>query len=140
MKPTSHRSVHHAVAGFAIVGLLALSACGSDDESSSDAEGGDTASSEEFCAQLGELAAGDGSSVVTDLQTLAESAPDAISDDMQAFANLFNEMEALSTEQTDEAAAQLADKIGEMGELTGRLDTWTNENCPDIPDNVFTEG
>ncbi len=134
MKPIDNTTVRRVVAGLSVAGLLTLGACGSDGGGN-----GGAASTEAFCAQLGEVSAGDGSSIATDLQSLAEAAPDAISDDMQAFANLFNEMDALSTDTSDEAAAQLAGKMGEFGDLTGRLDAWSNENCPDLPTNVFTQ-
>jgi len=137
MKSTATHTVRRALAGVTVVGLLALSACGSDGDANGG--GGDAATVEEFCSEVGKVAAGDGSSAAADLQSLAESAPDAISDDMQAFANLFNEMDALSTDGSDEAAAKLADKMGEYTDLTGRLDTWSNENCPDLPENVFTQ-
>jgi len=73
MKSTSTHSVRRALASVTVVGLLALSACGSDE----DANGGsaDTATVEEFCSELGKMDTGDGSSAATDLQSLAESAP-----------------------------------------------------------------
>jgi hypothetical protein len=140
MNPTSHRSVRRAIGAFTVVGLLALGACGSDSDSN-----GDAVSSEEFCDKLGELTAGDDNDTTSDdlkadLQNLADIAPDGVSDDMQAFVDLFNEMDALSADQSEEAAAQITDMMDEIGELTSRLDSWSNENCPDLPENIFTEG
>lgn len=120
------------------VGLLAVAACGSDDEGS----GGDVsdgASTEEFCTQLGVLAADDGSNVTTGVQDLAASAPGDVADDMSAFADLFAEMSALSGDTSEDAQAALADKMAEFAELSARLDTWSNENCPDLPQDVFSE-
>ncbi len=57
---------------------------------------------------------------------------------MNAFGDLFTEMTALSEEATDEAQAKLTEKLADYEELTARLDTWSNENCPDLPENVFT--
>jgi hypothetical protein len=139
MNPTSHRSVRRAIGAFTVVGLLTLGACGSDSDSN-----GDAVSSEAFCARIGELAAGDDDTtsddLKADLQNLADMAPDAVSDDMQAFVDLFNEMDALSADESEEAAAQITDMMNELGELTSRLDSWSNENCPDLPENIFTEG
>jgi hypothetical protein len=29
--------------------------------------------------------------------------------------------------------------VGEFEELSARLDTWSKENCPDLPQDVFSE-
>jgi hypothetical protein len=118
--------------------MLAFAACGSDDESSGD-DAANAASTEEFCAELGVLAGDDGSNVTAGLQDLAASAPGDVADDMRDFAELFAEMSALSEDASESAQAELADKMGEYEELTGRLDAWSNENCPDLPANVFSQ-
>ncbi len=138
MNTSSTTPLARTIAAALGVGLLALSACSSDGDTSTD-DNGARVSTEEFCARLGTLAESDGTGVATQLQDLAASAPDDVSDDIAAFADLFGEMTALSEETTDEAQAKLADKMADYEELTGRLDTWSNENCPDLPENVFTE-
>jgi hypothetical protein len=135
MRPTVHHQTRRVIAAFTVAAVVALGACGSDGESSGS---GDSA---EFCARLGELAAGDDGDTTTDdltadLQQLADIAPDDVADDMQAFVDLFLEMDALSEDQSDELSALM----DEFGDLTSRLDTWSNEFCPDLPENVFTEG
>ncbi len=140
MNTASTRLVRRVAATLS-VGLLALGACSSDGDTSTDdgASNVSHVSNEAFCAQLGTLAASDGTNAVTDLQDLAASAPDDIADDMSAFADLFAEMTALSEDGSDAAEAELTDKMSEYEALTGRLDAWSNENCPDLPANVFTE-
>ena len=133
---TSSTPLTRGVVAALSVGLLALGACSSAGDSSTD--GGDGVSTEEFCTRLGALAESDGAGVVAELQGLAASAPDDVTDDMKAFADLFTEMTALSEEATDEAQAKLTEKLADYEELTARLDTWSNENCPDLPENVFT--
>ena len=125
------------VLALAAAGVLALGACGSDGDGSSDGDGADT---QAFCAQLGELIEGDGSNAEAGLRDLAASAPEGVADDMAAFVDLFVAMSALDAEGSEEAQAELADRIGDFDDLAGRLDTWTNENCPDLPRNAFTEG
>lgn len=134
MRPRFHHQARRAVAALTIAAMVPLGACGSDSESS----GVDNA---EFCARLGELAAGgDGDTtsddLEADLQQLADNAPDDVADDMQSFVDLFVEMDALSEDQADELSAMM----DEFSDLTSQLDNWSNENCPDLPENVFTEG
>ena len=121
----------------AAAGLIALAACGSDSSSDDAGNGVDT---QEFCTQLGVLVASDGSNAEQGLRDLAAVAPGDLADDMTAFADLFAEMSALDAEGSEDAQAELADRMGEFDELAGRLDTWSNANCPDLPQNVFTEG
>jgi hypothetical protein len=137
MKSTPTPRIRRALAGLAVAGTLAISACGSDDAADS---GDDAVSTEAFCTELGALAATEEGSISAELQSLADSAPDAITDDMQAFSRLFGELDALSTDESDEAAAQMAELFGEYEDVTSRLDIWANDNCPELPENVFTEG
>ena len=129
--------VTHGVVAALSVGLLALGACSSDGDSSTD--GGDGVSTEELSAR-GSAPWPNRTAPVSfaELQGLAASAPDDVTDDMNAFADLFTEMTALSEEATDEAQVKLTEKLADYEELTARLDTWSNENCPDLPENVFT--
>ncbi len=59
---------------------------------------------------------------------------------MSDFADLFAELVALEVDESGDAGAVSADQLAQYDELSGRLNTWSNENCPDLPENVFTGG
>ncbi len=67
----SFTPVVRSVLGALTVGLLTLTACGSDEETS----GGDTATTEEFCTGLGEIVQVEDDSAVAGLQDLAATTP-----------------------------------------------------------------
>ncbi len=138
LTPTSR--IRRALAALTI-GTFVLVACSSDDESSSG--GGDAVSVEEFCSRLDEVASQDNTdaAALAKLDDLASVAPDEIAEDMTDFAVVFSELITASADTSPDADPSiLEDGLVTYNELSTRLDAWTNENCPDLPRDLFTAG
>ena len=137
-----------------LVGVLMLTACGSDDDAdatpaavtSGEADAETEAETEpasdeatgggDFCAALEEYgsdASDDALADVAELERLASIAPSEISDDMQRLAELtsqmmdFDEMTA-----SEDEIAEFGSLITEFEPVSARLEAWTIENCPDL--------
>jgi hypothetical protein len=133
-----------------LVGVLMLTACGSDDDAdatpaavtSGEADAETEPASDEatgggdFCAALEEYgsdASDDALADVAELERLASIAPSEISDDMQRLAELtsqmmdFDEMTA-----SEDEIAEFGSLITEFEPVSARLGAWTLENCPDL--------
>ncbi len=139
MTLTSIASSRRAVAALT-VGLLALTSCGSGDSST---EGNDAVSVEEFCTQLGDVASQDNvdSEALQALDDLAVVAPAEISEEMTTLAAVFAELTAATADTSPDAdLSAMEEGIAKYNVVAAQLDTWTNANCPDLPENLFTQG
>lgn len=137
-----------------LVGVLALTACGSDDDAdatpaavtSGDADAETEAETEpasdeatgggDFCAALEEYgsdASDDALLDVAELEQLASIAPSEIAGDLQRLADLgsqimdFDEMTA-----SEDEIAEFGSLITEFEPVAARFEEWTIENCPDL--------
>jgi hypothetical protein len=145
-----------------LVGMLTLTACGSDDgadatpaavtsgdadaeteaETEAEAEAETEPASDEatgggdFCAALAEYASDvsdDELAEAADLERLASIAPSEISDDMQRLAELTPQIMFFDDlNATDDEVAEFESLLTEFGPVSARLDAWTIENCPDL--------
>jgi hypothetical protein len=141
-----------------LVGALALTACGSDDEAdatpaeqaSGDATSEDDAATEAAETDAPPAAAGGGDfcvaletyvddvnpdpmADVAELELLASIAPSEIADDMERLAGMTAQMYDFDeiTASQDEIA-EFETLIEEFEPVSDRLDAWTIENCPDL--------
>jgi hypothetical protein len=136
-----------------LAGVLALTACGSDDdaeatpaaasedgESTDDAAATDEAESTgggDFCAALEAYIESDtgpdAMADAADIAELAAAAPDEIADDFQSLADLtaqlaaFDEMNA-----TDDEIAEFEAAVADFDPVATRIEEWSAENCPDV--------
>ena len=122
---------------FLLGGAMALAACGDDD-------GGGGGSTEAFCSELESFAASaDASgeaddSFVSDFRTLAESAPDEISDEINEMLAAFESLDELPDEpETEEQMEQMMDLLSSIEEPSAAVEEFATANCPDLPASVF---
>jgi len=126
-------NVRTLVAG-ALLGSLALAACGGDDDSAS----GDT---EEFCSQVAVEVPDDATDaeVLANIEAIAAAAPSEIADDMNELATLFAQAQDIDLETADEQAlADFEGIVARLGELGPSLEEWATENCPDLPPGALS--
>jgi hypothetical protein len=133
-----------------LVGVLMLTACGSDDDAdatpaavtSGDADAETEPASDEatgggdFCAALEEYAndaSDDELADAAELERLASIAPSEISDDMQRIAELTSQIMFFDDlTATEDEIAEFESLLAEFEPVSARLDAWTIENCPDL--------
>ncbi len=118
----------------ATVGALTLGACGSDGDS-----GG---SSEAFCDSL--LAINEASDDISDddglalLRTAADDAPSEISQQMEEFVDLFEELLSFDQENaTEEQITEFTERAENFDETSADIEAFATENCPNLPDDFF---
>lgn len=122
------------LAGIAACTGLALAACGSDDE-------GGGGSTEAFCNEIETFAQtpdnGDDANTAA-LQSLADTAPTEISGDMDILLEVFRDLQDLDLESASEdAIADLESRAAELDEASANIETFAQENCPDLPADIF---
>jgi hypothetical protein len=116
---------------------MALTACGSDDDSGS---GG--GSVDAFCDALETFAdepadAGD-PTFVADFRALAETAPSEISDEINEMLSVFEQIDALPDEPgTEEEMNELLELASSIDEPGAAVEEFAMENCPDLSASVF---
>lgn len=124
------------VLGITMGAALTLGACGDDD-------GGGGGSTDAFCDELAKLAdAGDDTTEEEDLEAIravAEVAPGEISDEMDQLVETFEQIlafdpETASEEEFDEFLAI----AGDIEETSIAVEDFARENCPDLPEELFT--
>ncbi len=116
------------------LGALALTACGSDDSAAG--------STEAFCDGINTLAdSGDATDEGQDLATfrsIAEVAPEEISDEMDQLVEAFERLQTFDpqTATEDEMAEFLTLAEGLDGAST-TVEEFARDNCPDLPTGFF---
>jgi len=125
----------HLLTALSVGAVLALAACGSDD-------GGGGGSTEAFCNEIVALA--ESSDDMTDeqnvaaLQSLADATPGEISGDMDILVEVFEELQALDLETaTDEEMADFEAMVADLDEASANVEAYAEENCPDLPADIF---
>ncbi len=121
------------VTGLALGAALTIAGCGDDDG------GGST---EEFCEQISTLADSGGDTTEEEdfaaIQAIADVAPDEISDDMDQVVDAFEQFQSFDPESASEdEMAEFVELAASIDEAGTRVEEFSIENCPGLPDGVF---
>ena len=134
MRRRAPRPIRLAV-GLAAVSALTLAACDGD----SDSSGSNT---DAFCEEITALAgSGDDTTEEEGLEafrSIADVAPDEISDEMDQLVEAFEQLQTFDPEAAseDEIAEFVAIAEG-LDEASSTVEQFARDNCPDLPDDFF---
>ncbi len=148
------------IAGPLLIGILTLTACGSDDVAESTPSAETTAatdeadvpeeaettepaapaasgSNEEFCNALAEYierpSDPDGADDPAELQPVVAVAPPEIAADMQLMVTMLTEMfEFDGMTASDDEIAEFETLVAEFEPVSEKVEAWTTENCPGL--------
>lgn len=114
---------------------LGLAACGSDD-------GGGGGSDEAFCERIQAVAEStDETTEAEDLEALrsvADAAPDEISDEMDQLVDAFEQLQSFDPEAaSEEEMTDFLALADGLDEASTTVEEYALANCPDIPEDVF---
>lgn len=126
------------VAGLSVLAMLTFAACGSD----SDGGGGST---EAFCDEIAALAespdGGTDEENIASLQAIADAAPGDISDDTDKLVEAFEQLQAADLETASEdEMTEFENLVAELDEASANIETFAEDNCPDLPAGIFDNG
>ena len=113
--------------------LIAATACGGDDDGES--SGGST---EEFCDDFAALA--DTDAEPEQLRSLADSAPSEVSDAMNRFVEIADQMDAFDEENASEEDLDgFFSLLTDLEESSTEIEAFLVDNCPDLPPGLVSE-
>jgi len=115
-------------------GALTFAACGGGDG------GGDT---EAFCEEIVRVSeSGTDTTAAEDLaalQALADVAPSEISDQMDELVSVFEQVQSFDAEAaSEEEMLDFMELAGSIEETGVEVEEFALENCPDLPDDIFS--
>ena len=124
----------HLLAGVSLCAVVTLSACGSD-------SGSGSGSTDAFCDEIVALSEsedeGDEANLAA-LQSLADAAPGEISGDMDTLIDAFSVLQATDLETASEdELADLEATVAELDDASANVETFAEDNCPDLPADIF---
>jgi hypothetical protein len=127
--------------GLIAAAALALTACGSDGDGGSGGDSGD-GSTEAFCDEIQTLAeSSDETTEAEDLaalQSVADVAPDEISDEMNELVDGLEQLQGFDPEAaTEEEMTDFLAFADDLAASGAAVEEFALENCPDLPADLF---
>jgi hypothetical protein len=127
--------------GLIAAAALALTACGSDGDGGSGGDSGD-GSTEAFCDEIQTLAeSSDETTEAEDLaalQSVADVAPDEISDEMNELVDGLEQLQGFDPEAaTEEEMTEFLAFADDLAAAGAAVEEFALENCPDLPADLF---